>query len=563
VLRPVVTFDDIEEVRAEDPKVERERFRRAVKRSIDEVEELKTRMTDRLPEVDSSLFDTHRMMLEDKSFLDKIYAFIDEGLAAVTALQLTIDEYVGAFSRMTDRYLRDRATDIRDIGHRLLRNLLGLEESSRTIHPDSVLVAEELTLSDLAVIDHEHLRGIALATGGVTSHASILAKSFEIPTVVGVEHLLESVHEGDSVIVDGNSGIVYVSPSKDVLREYERLDREYRAFNLELESLRDVPAETRDGHRVRLFANIGLFGDLAFARRHGAEGVGLYRTEFPFLTYRDFPDEEEQVRLYRRVLEEMEGHRVTIRTLDLGADKYPSYWRMSKEENPFLGWRSIRISLELHELFKVQLRAVLRASAHGHVKILFPMISSLEEVWRAKELLEEARSELRQEGIPFDEQMPVGIMIEVPSAVYQAEELVREVDFLSLGTNDLIQYLLAVDRNNRKVAPLYEPLHPAVLRALQQVTRTAKAQGKWVGLCGEMAADPLCCPVLLGMGIDELSMGSFFIPVIKRLVRSLEYSVTREIANEVLGMASVKEIKGYLFDTMRRIGVIELMEIYH
>ena len=563
VLRPVVTFDDLEEVRTEDPTVERERFRTAVQRSIEEVEQLKSRLADRLPEIDATLFDTHRMMLEDKSFLDKIYSFIDDGFAAVTALQFTVDEYVGAFGRMSDRYLRERAADIRDIGHRVLRNLLGVEEQARKIHNDSILVAEELTLSDLAVIEHEHLRGIALATGGVTSHASILAKSFEIPTVVGVEHLLDSVREADHVIVDGNSGFVYVNPSKDVLREYERLDREYHEFNLELEGIRDLPAETRDGHRVRMFANIGLFGDLGFAKRHGAEGVGLYRTEFPFLTYPDFPDEEEQLRLYRRVLEQMEGRRVTIRTLDLGADKYPSYLRLSKEENPFLGWRSIRISLELHELFKVQLRAILRASAYGEVKILFPMISSLEEVWRAKELLEEARLELRERGIPFDEKMAVGIMIEVPSAVYQAEELAREVDFLSLGTNDLIQYLLAVDRNNRKVAPLYEPLHPAVLRAVNQVVRVAKTEGKWVELCGEMAADPLCSAVLVGMGIDELSMGSFFIPVIKRLIRSLDYSVTREIVKDVLGMTSVKEIKGYLFDMMRKSGVIELMEIYH
>lgn len=563
VLRPVVTFDDVDETRAEDPRLERERFRTALERSLEEVQQLKVRLADRLPDVDATLFDTHRMMLEDKSFLDKIYSFIDDGFAAATALQLTIDEYVGAFGRMTDRYLRERAADIRDIGHRLLRNLLGVEESLRKIHHDSILVTEELTLSDLAVIEHERLRGIALATGGVTSHASILAKSFEIPTVVGVDHLLETVHEGDPVIVDGNSGIVYVNPSKDVLREYERLDREYREFNLELEAIRDLPAETGDGHRVRLFANIGLFGDLTFAKRHGAEGVGLYRTEFPFLTYRDFPDEEEQVQLYRRVLDEMDGRHVTIRTLDLGADKYPSYLRLAKEENPFLGWRSIRISLELHELFKVQLRAILRASGHGSVKMLFPMISSVDEVLRAKELLEECRNELRERGLAFDEKMPVGIMVEVPSAVYQAEELAREVDFVSLGTNDLIQYILAVDRNNRKVAPLYEPLHPAVLRAVNQVIRVAKTEGKWIGICGEMAADPLCAAVLVGMGIDELSMGSFFIPIIKRLIRSLDYSVTREIVKDVLGMATVKEIKGYLFEMMKKAGVIELMEIYH
>jgi len=563
VLRPLVSFDQIGERRSESPPAERERFAKASKRSIAEIDDLKSRMSDRVPEVDASLFDTHRMMLEDKSFLEKIHAFIEDGFAAETALQFTVDEYVGAFARMSDRYLRERATDVRDIGHRLLRNLLGVEEKAPELPVGGILVAEELTLSDLAAIEPERLQGIALATGGATSHATILAKSFEIPTVVGVDSLLEAVEEGDGLIVDGNSGAVYVRPSRDVLAEYERLDREYRAFNRELESLHDLPAETLDGHGVLLEANIGLMGDLAFAARHGAEGVGLYRTEFPFLTYRDFPDEEEQLRLYRRVIDTLGGKRVTLRTLDLGADKYPSYLRRPKEENPFLGWRSIRISLAMPELFKTQLRAILRASVHGKVRLLLPMISSLEEVWRAKELLEEARRELRQAGIPFDEKMPVGVMVEVPAAVTQAEELASEVDFLSLGTNDLIQYLLAVDRNNRKVAPLYEPLHPAVLRAVAATVKAARKAGKPLGICGEMAADPVCALVLIGFGIDQLSMGSFYIPSIKRLVRSIDYSATREMARRVLEMSSAQEIKGYLFGMMKKLGVIELMEIYH
>ncbi|MET0152186.1 MAG: phosphoenolpyruvate--protein phosphotransferase [Candidatus Binatia bacterium] len=562
VLRPLVSFDQVGELRSEDPAAEWQRFRKALDGSVTQIDDLKSRMSDRVPEVDGSLFDTHRMMLEDKSFLDKIRGFIDDGFAAETALQFTIDEYVGAFGRMTDRYLRERATDVRDIGHRLLRNLLGVVDEMREMPEGCMLVAEELTLSDLAAIEPQRLNAIALATGGATSHATILAKSFEIPTVVGVDSLLETVQEGDSLVVDGNAGAVYVSPSRDVLAEYERLDREYRAFNRELEALHDLPAETVDGRRITLEANIGLMGDLAFAHRHGAEGVGLYRTEFPFLTYRDFPDEEEQLRLYRRVIDALGPKRVTLRTLDLGADKYPSYLRLGKEENPFLGWRSIRISLEVPDLFKLQLRAILRASVHGSVRLLLPMISSVEEVWRSKELLEETRRELRQEGIAFDEAMPVGIMVEVPSAVLQAEELAREVDFLSLGTNDLIQYLLAVDRNNRKVAPLYEPLHPAVLRAIAATVRAAKKAGRPLGICGEMAADPVCALILIGLGIEQLSMGSFYIPSIKRLVRSVEYSTTRDMARKVLEMPSAQEIKGYLFGMMKKLGVIELMEIY-
>jgi phosphotransferase system enzyme I (PtsP) len=563
VLRPLVSFDHIGEMRAEDPAKERERFQRARDESIREIEEMKSQMSDRMPEVDSSLFDTHRMMLEDKSFTEKIHAFIDDGFAAETALQFTVDEYVGAFARMTDRYLRERSTDVRDIGHRLLKNLLGVEDDDRELPDDGVLVAEELTLSDLASIAPERLHAIALATGGATSHATILAKSFEIPTVVGVDSLLESVQEGDPLIVDGNSGVVYLRPPKDVTAEYERLDREYRAFNKELEALHDVPAVTLDGHRVRLDANIGLMGDLAFADRHGAEGVGLYRTEFPFLTYRDFPDEEEQVRLYRRVIEALGDRHVTVRTLDLGADKYPTFLRLAKEENPFLGWRSIRISLELPDLFKVQLRAILRASVQGDVRLLLPMISSVDEVRRANELIAEAKRELTQEGIAFDAKIPVGIMVEVPAAVMQADELAREVDFLSLGTNDLIQYVLAVDRNNRKVATLYEPLHPAVLRAIAQTARAARKAGKPLSICGEMASDPVCALVLIGLGIDQLSMGSFYIPSIKRLVRSVEYATAKEMARKVLEMTSARDVKGYLFGMMRRLGVIELMELYH
>jgi phosphoenolpyruvate-protein phosphotransferase len=380
---------------------------------------------------------------------------------------------------------------------------------------------------------------------------------------VGAEHVLETLREGDDVIVDGNSGTIYVNPPVDVAREYDRLDREYKAFNRELETLQQLPAETTDGRRLSLYANIGLIADLHFAHRHGAAGIGLYRTEFPFLTFREFPDEEEQYQLYARVARGLEGRPVTIRTLDVGADKYPGYMQMPREDNPYLGWRSIRISLEMPELFKVQLRAILRAATLGRVRIMFPMISSMEEIRRSKELLEEAKDELRREGRDFDGTIPVGMMVEVPSAVSLANQLIREVDFFSIGTNDLIQYLLAVDRNNSKVAPLYEPLHPAVLTAVHEAVQAAKGAGKWVGMCGEMASDPMCAVVLLGLGLDDLSMGPFFIPVIKRIIRSVPYGAARTISRDLLGMATVKEVKGYLFDAMKGLGIIELMEMYH
>ena len=564
ILRPPVSFAAIDERRAEDVAAERMRFQRAVTESIRELEALKVRLARRLPEFDGAIIDTHRMMLEDRGFTGKAETHIKAGLVAEAALKRVVDEYVARFAEIHDEYLSERAADVKDVGLRLLRNLLGVEEPERTLERDSVLVAEDITLSDLGLIDHEHLNGIVLMTGGVTSHASILAKSFEIPTVVGAQPTAgEEVHEGDQVLVDGNSGVVFVNPPSDVVREYDRLDREYRAFNRELEPLRGLSAETTDGRRVNLYANIGLIGDLLFVHRHGADGIGLYRTEFPFLTYRDFPDEEEQVALYARAVRGMEGKPVTIRTLDIGADKYPAYLNLAREENPFLGWRSIRISLEMPELFKTQIRAILRVGTLGRVRLLLPMISGLEEIRRAKELIEEAKDELRRQGQDFDPTVPIGMMVEVPSAVALASHLVREVDFFSIGTNDLIQYLLAVDRNNSRVATLYEPLHPAVLQAIHDTVQAAKGAGKWVGMCGEMASDPLCTVVLLGLGLDDLSMGPFFIPVVKRIIRSVPHAAVRALARDVLGLATVKEVKGYLFDGMRSLGILELMEMYH
>jgi phosphotransferase system enzyme I (PtsP) len=413
------------------------------------------------------------------------------------------------------------------------------------------------------MLEGDKFRGIALATGGVTSHASILAKSFEIPSVVAIENLLESVHQNDMLIIDGNAGSIHVNPSAEVIREYDRLERDYAELNRELGELRNLPAETTDGYRVSLYANIGLLSDIAFAQLHGAQGIGLYRTEIPFLSHRDFPSEEEQFSLYCRVVEGMAGKPVTIRTLDIGADKYPSYMRsVAAEPNPFLGWRSIRISLEMEEIFKTQLRAILRAGDLGRVRMLIPMISSLEEIQKVKEILAEAKNELQREGTPYDRQMELGIMVEVPAAVQLAERFLREVDFLSIGTNDLIQYILAVDRSNRKVASLYEPLHPAVLAALNSTIEAGKREGKRIGMCGEMAGDPLCAVLLLGMGLEEFSMGSLYIPVIKKAIRSISYQTARVAAEIVLEMDSMGEIKRYLFEQMRSHGMVELLEMY-
>jgi phosphotransferase system, enzyme I, PtsP len=363
-------------------------------------------------------------------------------------------------------------------------------------------------------------------------------------------------------VLDGNSGIVYVNPAPEVEREYQVLHKRYEAFRRDLMAGGDEPAATRDGNRVELLANIALYHDIPLALKYGAEGVGLMRTEFSFLTYEDFPDENQQIALYTRMLEALGKRPVTIRTLDIGADKYPPYMRVPREDNPFLGWRSIRISLEMPSLFKVQLRAILRAAVRHDVKIMFPMISSLEELRRARELLAEAQGELFREGLEHNPAVKVGIMVEVPSAVWLAPRLIREVDFFSIGTNDLIQYLLAADRNNPRVAHLYEALHPAVLSAIAEIVSVARAAGKEVCICGEMASDPLATLLLVGMGLDQLSLSPLFIPVIRKIVRETNYRTARLIAHDTLEMASVQEIKGYLIERYRDLGLIKLVEMF-
>ena len=564
ILKARMDLKSVKKDRAKNPKREIERFCAAVERGIEQIQTLKQRMSSLISKEDGAVFDVHRLILGDPVLIEQIENKIrKERYTAEYAVSAVFEQHLNSFTQIEDDYLRERAADVKDVAQRLLENLSGMNEEKPVLPDQAILVAEDLSPADLSLIEGDHFRGIVLATGGVTSHASILAKSFEIPSVAAVEGLIENVRQGDSLIVDGNSGVVYINPNHEVVREYDRLEREYLAFNKELGELRDLPAETQDGHRVSLYANIGLLSDIAFAHLHGAQGVGLYRTEIHFLTHRDFPSEEEQFALYRRVVEGMGDKPVTIRTLDIGADKYPAYVRRAAtEQNPFLGWRSIRISLEMPEIFKTQLRAILRAGAHGRVRLLIPMVTSLEEILKVKELLAEVKEELEHEDAPFDSQMELGIMVEVPSIVHLVSRIVREVDFLSIGTNDLIQYILAVDRGNHKVAELYEPLHPAVLAALGLIIEGAKREGKRVGMCGEMAGDPLYTLILLGMGLEEFSMGSLFIPVVKKIIRSVTYQQAKATTQIAMQMDTVGEIKKYLFDQMRELGMVELLELY-
>jgi phosphotransferase system enzyme I (PtsP) len=563
LLQSAVSYTSLPRDRQGPLKRELARVQKAIAQAAEELERNKQRVLANVPEMDASIFDAQRLMLFDSEFQTRVEAAVREGLSAEWAVGEAVEQLVRRFAELDDAYLQDRASDVKDIGQLVLRYLLGAQERFPVFAANVIFVADEIALTDLARLQQQGLKGLVLASGGVTSHAAILARTLEIPTVVGVEHAEELIREGDHLIVDGNAGVVFVNPSAEVVREYERLGHEQEAFTRDLEALKELPAETPDGHRVHLWANIGLLGDLAWMARYGAEGVGLYRTEVAFLSHRDFLDENEQFEIYRRMVIGLAGKPLTIRTLDLGADKYPRYMHMPREENPFLGWRSIRISLEMPEVFKQQLRAILRASLYGPLRLMFPMISSVEEIRRAKEYVLAAQRELEERGEGFDPQVPLGIMVEVPAAVYLAAHLVREVDFVSIGTNDLIQYVLAVDRNNRKIGHLYEPLHPAVLQAIANVVHAARTAGKQVSICGEMAADPMCAVVLIGLGLEDLSMTPFFIPLIKRLVRSLPYEQAQSIAVEVLRMATVKEVKGFLFEAMRELQLLDLVEVYH
>jgi phosphotransferase system enzyme I (PtsP) len=433
-----------------------------------------------------------------------------------------------------------------DIGRRLLANLVGQGEHLLHLKTPGILVARELLPSEMASLDHEQILGIVTEAGEKNSHAVIMAKAMGIPALVGVKGIFKRLSPDAPLILDANSGCLYINPPPTVVEEYRRLEADCDRELSRLEEFRDTVAATSDGERVVLRANIGLVSDVAVALRNGAEGVGLYRTEFPYMARGSFPDRDDQYQLYRKVIEGFAGQPVTIRTLDIGGDKVLPYFTPPREDNPFMGWRSVRVSLDNRDIFRTQLEAILMAGVHGPVKLLFPMISGLEEVRACKQVLAEARANLAREGIAAAEQLPLGVMIEVPAAVQMAPQLAREVDFFALGTNDLIQYMLAADRNNPLVNKYYDPLHPAILRVLHEVAEVANREGKGLCLCGEMCSDPINFLVLLGMGIREFSMPAPFIPRTKALLARLPLKVARKAAREALTLVDSISIRAHL-----------------
>ncbi|MEH8047083.1 phosphoenolpyruvate-protein phosphotransferase PtsI [Gallibacterium anatis] len=506
---------------------------------------IKEKARQTLGEEKEAIFEGHLMILEDEELEEEIVSYLKEHkVTADVAASVVIDQQVAMLSDIDDEYLKERAGDIRDIGNRLLKNILGMNIIDLgEISEKSILVAYDLTPSETAQLNLDNVLGFITDIGGRTSHTSIMARSLELPAIVGTNDVTSRVNTGDYVVLDAINNAVYVNPTEEEIARLRALEQKYKEEKAELIKLKDLPAVTLDGRQVDVCANIGTIRDIDGAERNGAEGVGLYRTEFLFMDRDQLPSEEEQFQAYKAVVEAMKNRLVILRTMDIGGDKDLPYMNLPKEMNPFLGWRAIRIALDRREILNAQLRAVLRASAFGKLAVMFPMIISVEEVRELKAVLETLKQQLREEGKAFDENIQVGVMVETPSAAVNAKFLAKEVDFFSIGTNDLTQYTLAVDRGNELISHLYNPLTPSVLSLIKQVIDASHAEGKWTGMCGELAGDEKATILLLGMGLDEFSMSAISVPKIKKLIRNVNYQDAQDLAKEVLQQPTAEDIE--------------------
>jgi phosphotransferase system enzyme I (PtsI) len=520
------------------------RLEAALLQTRQQIQELHHQIAQSIGSEDASVFDAHLLVVEDRMLIDEVLRTIrKERLNAESVFASVAGRYAKTLGEIDDPYLRERAADILDVCRRVVRNLMGRQTRlTPPVGTPRVLVAHNISPSETAQFSPSSVLGFAADQGSKTSHTAIMARSLNIPAVVALQDISQHVTHGDRVLLDGYRGWVILNPNKQTLAEYKDFERQKGKVERDLVGLRETECKTADGKHVVLSANIEMPRDAALVSRSGAEGVGLFRTEFLYMNRDRLPAEEEQYEAYRSVLEELRPAPVIIRTLDLGGDKIMSALNLPEELNPFLGWRAIRFCLERVDVFKTQIRAILRASAHGKARMMYPMISGVGEVRRAKVLLEECRAELRAEGVPFDAEMEVGAMIEIPSAAICADLVAREVDFLSIGTNDLVQYTIAVDRLNERIAYLYEPTHPAILRLIRMVAEAGRAAGIWVGVCGEMAGEVALTPLLLGLGVDELSTGTALVPRVKRAVQSLHSEECRALAAAVSVMDSPAQI---------------------
>ncbi len=531
-----------------------ERFRAAVEESKKQLRQAKERLLQEDAVGPSYILDTHLLLLEDKNLIESTVETIKQSwINSEWALKINLDRVRKVFNTIDDEYLKSRQTDLDYIEQRILRNLLGKgTEPLSQIKEEVIVVAHDLSPADTAQMAKDKITAFVTDMGGKTSHTAIMARSLEIPAVVGSETGTHYINTGDTLIVDGTTGVVVVNPSPEIIQEYQDRHRTRQKIERELFQYRDLPAETLDGFRVHILANIELVEEIPSVLEHGAEGIGLYRTEYLYLNRKDLPSEEEHFQAYKTVIEGIAPHPAVIRTLDIGGDKFISHLELAEEMNPAMGLRAIRFSLKEREIFKVQLRAMLRASTFGRMKILLPMISGVGEIREVKKILNEVRLGLTAERVPFQPNIEIGIMMEVPSAATIADILAQEVDFFSIGTNDLIQYTLAIDRVNEYVTHLYEPLHPAILRLVKQMVNAAHQSGIRVAMCGEMAGEPMYVPILLGLELDELSMNVFSIFRVKKILRAYTLRECRELVSAALQLSTPEEIEELVRGSLKK-----------
>jgi phosphoenolpyruvate-protein phosphotransferase (PTS system enzyme I) len=527
-------------------KVEEEvsRFRSAVEQAKEELEAIRDHAKEHLGEDKADIFEAHILVLSDPELLTAIEDKISsESVNAEFALKEVSDMFVTMFEQMDNAYMKERAADIRDVTKRVLSHLLGVQlPNPSLISEEVIIIAEDLAPSDTAQLNKTYVKAFTTDIGGKTSHTAIMARSMEIPAVVGTKTATKEIEHGDLVIVDGIKGEVHVNPTPEVVEKYKKEQAAYEEQKKEWAKLLHEKSISADGHQVELAANIGTPDDLEGVINNGAEGIGLFRTEFLYMGRTELPSEEEQFEAYKTVLEKMEGKPVVVRTIDIGGDKELPYLNLPKEMNPFLGFRAIRLCLEEQEMFRTQLRALLRASVYGNLKIMFPMIATLDELRQAKAILSEEKEKLVSEGVQVAEQIEVGMMVEIPSTAVIADQFAKEVDFFSIGTNDLIQYTFAADRMNERISYLYQPYHPAILRLVKMVIDAAHKEGKWVGMCGEMAGDETAIPILLGLGLDEFSMSATSVLKARSQIRQLNKAEMEQLANNVLQLATTDEV---------------------
>ncbi len=543
-------------IQLQDIPIQIQLFEEALIATRKEIIELQKRISSEMGQEEAQIFDAHLLVLEDRMLIEEVISRLKkEQINVAYIFSDVLKKYIEVFSKIEDEYLRERTADLNDVGKRILRHLLGkeLKGGLKDLKERVIVVAHDLSPSDTAAMHKQLVCAFVTDIGGKTSHTAIMAKSLEIPAVVGTVEATLKIKTGDLLIVDGTMGMIIVNPDEATLKVYQEELEKLKGVAEKFLQVKDLPAVTLDGKTVEIVGNIELPDEVPSIKIHGGTGIGLYRTEFFYMNRVDAPNEEEHFQAYKFVAEEMKPNPVIIRTLDIGGDKFVSHFDMPKEMQPFLGWRAIRFCLARPDVFKMQLRAVLRASAYGNLKLMYPMISGIEELRQANAILDECKQELRTKRVHFDEDIKVGVMIEVPSAAMTADILAKEADFFSIGTNDLIQYSLAVDRANEKVAYLYEPAHPAVLRMIKNVVDAAHSNDIHVGMCGEMASDEIFALLLLGLGLDEFSVPSLAIPQVKYIIRSVNFADAQRIAQEALTLSTAKDVESFMQAKLRTI----------